>query len=91
MARGENSGALPDMRAYAAALQVMLRKRSPEAYRAFLREWSGVHERGVAERLAKQDDAALRLRIERMILDSPALADLHESERDYVERDSRKR
>ncbi len=87
MARGDNSGALPDMRAYAAALQAMLRKRSPEAYRAFLREWSDMHERGVAERLAKQNDATLRLRIERMILDTPALSDLHESARAYIERD----
>ena len=77
---------LPDMRRYAAALKDMLRKRSPAAYREFLREWSDVHERGVAERLGSQDDAALRLRIERMILDTPALSDLHESALDYVER-----
>ena len=75
---------VPDMREYAAALQKMLRQRSPEAYRAFLRTWRDVHERGVAERLAKQDDAALRLRIERMILDTPRLADLHESARAYI-------
>ena len=91
MARGENGGVLPDMRAYAAALQAMLRKRSPEAYRAFLREWSDVHERGVAERLAKQDDATLRLRIERMILDMPALADLHESAQAFIDGESGKR
>ena len=77
---------LPDMRGYAAALVEMLRRRSPAAYRAFLRKWRDVHDRGVAERLGKQDDAALRLRIERMILETPALADLHESARDYVER-----
>ena len=81
---GEERG-LPDMREYALALQTMLRQRSPEAYRAFLRRWREVHERGVAERLAGQDDAALRLRIERMILDTPALAELHESARQYVE------
>lgn len=75
----------PDMRKYAQALQVMLRQRSPAAYRAFLKTWSDVHERGVAERLAKQDDAMLRTRIERMILDLPALADLHESAREYLE------
>lgn len=80
---------LPDMRAYAAALREMLRQRSPEVYRVFLRKWRDVHERGVAERLAKQDDAALRLRIERMILDTPALTDLHESARAYVEQHAR--
>ena len=75
----------PDMRKYAQALQVMLRQRSPAAYRAFLKTWSDVHERGVAERLAKQDDAMLRTRIERMILDLPALADFHESAREHLE------
>jgi hypothetical protein len=72
------------MRRYAEELRAMLRKRSPQAYRAFLRTWRDVHERGVAERLAQQSDAALRLRIERMILDIPALSDLHASARDYV-------
>ena len=81
-----DSERLPDMRGYAAALREMLRKRSPAAYREFLREWRAVHERGVAQRLGSQDDAALRLRIERMILDTPALSDLHESARAYVER-----
>jgi hypothetical protein len=81
-----DSERLPDMRAYAAALREMLRKRSPAAYREFLREWKEVHERGVAERLGSQDDAALRLRIERMILDTPALEDLHASAREYVAR-----
>ena len=75
----------PDMRKYAQALQVMLRQRSPAAYRAFLKTWSDVHERGVAERLAKQDDATLRTRIERMILDLPALAHLHESATEHLE------
>ena len=77
---------LPDMRGYAAALTEMLRKRSPAAYREFLRKWADVHEKGVAQRLGSQDDVALRLRIERMILDLPALSDLHESARAYVER-----
>ena len=75
---------LPDMSEYARALQEMLRQRSPAAYRAFLRTWRDVHDRGVVERLSKQDDAALRLRIERMILDTPALEDLHESAQDYL-------
>lgn len=74
----------PDVRQYARELQEMLRQRSPAAYRTFLRKWADVHERGVAERLAKQGDAALRLRLERMILDTPALADLHDSARAYV-------
>ena len=85
---GAEEGPLPDMRGYAKALQEMLRQRSPEAYRAFLRKWRDVHDRGVANRLVSQDDATLRLRIERMILDTPALADLHESARQYVDRNS---
>ena len=78
------SPAPPDMRQYARELQQMLRQRSPAAYRAFLAEWRDVHERGVAERLARQSDAALRLRLERMILDLPALSDLHDAARAYV-------
>ncbi|MGH2352671.1 MAG: hypothetical protein ACRDI2_03500 [Chloroflexota bacterium] len=74
----------PDVRRYAQELQAMLRQRSPQAYRAFLREWRDLHQRGVADRLATMDDAALRLRLERMILDMPALADLHESARAYL-------
>lgn len=62
----------------------MLRQRSPAAYRAFLQKWSGLHEGSAAKRLAAQDDAALRLRLERMILDLPTLSDLHESARDYI-------
>jgi hypothetical protein len=62
----------------------MLRRRNPAAYREFLQQWGDLHERGVAGRLAGLDDAALRLRIERMILDIPALADLHDSAREYV-------
>ena len=74
------------MRRYARELHEMLRQRSPAAYRTFLRKWADVHERGVADRLAKQSDAALRLRLERMILDTPALTDLHESAREYFAR-----
>ena len=76
----------PDVRAYAQELQAMLRQRSPQAYRAFLRKWRDLHQRGVADRLASQSDAALRLHLERMILDMPALADLHESARAYLDR-----
>jgi hypothetical protein len=75
----------PDMRQYAQELQAMLRQRSPAAYRAFLRRWRDLHEGGVADRLARLDDITLRLRIERMILDLPALSDLHESARAYLE------
>jgi hypothetical protein len=74
------------MRLYARALVEMLRERSPEAYRGFLRKWGGVHERGVAERLARLDDEVLRVRIERMILDTSALSELHESAREYLDR-----
>jgi hypothetical protein len=73
-----------DLKVYARELQAMLRRRSPSEYRAFLARWRSLHERGAAERLAAQDDAALRLRMERMILDLPALADLHESAREYL-------
>ena len=79
-----DDGREPDMRQYARALQGMLRQRSPAAYRAFLTRWRDVHERGVAERLAEQSDAALRLRLERMILDTPSLSDLHDDARGYV-------
>jgi hypothetical protein len=72
------------IRRYAQELQAMLRQRDPQAYRAFLRRWRDLHQGGVADRLAAQDDASLRLRVERMILDTPALADLHESARAYV-------
>jgi hypothetical protein len=73
-----------DIRRYAQELQAMLQQRDPQAYRDFLRRWRDLHQSGVADHLAAQDDAALRLRIERMILDTPALADLHESARAYV-------
>jgi hypothetical protein len=72
------------MRSYAADLQAMLRQRSPAAYRAFLTRWRDMHERGVAQHLVAMDDAALRLRIERMILDLPALADLHDAAWEYL-------
>jgi hypothetical protein len=74
----------PDVRAYAEELHAMLRLRSPDAYRVFLAKWRGLLERGVADRLIAQSDAALRLRIERMILDLPALADVHDSATEYL-------
>ncbi len=73
------------MRQYAQELQAMLRQRSPAMYRAFLSRWRDVHERGAAERLGKLPDDALRLRIEQMILGLPALADLHDAARRYVD------
>lgn len=78
-------GSAPSLQEYAKEMVVMLRQRSPAAYRAFLSKWSHVHEGNVANRLMKLDDAALRLRIERMILDTPTLADLHASARAYIE------
>jgi hypothetical protein len=74
-----------DTRRYAAELRAMLRQRDPAAYRAFLVRWRDLHERGAAQRLAQLDDAALRQRIERMIIDLPALADLHPSARAYLD------
>ena len=62
----------------------MLRTRDPQAYRAFIRTWRDLHQRGAAERLLAMDDAALRLRMEHMILSTPALADMHEAARQYV-------
>ncbi|HEV2123941.1 MAG TPA: hypothetical protein VGW38_14345 [Chloroflexota bacterium] len=79
------------MQGYAKEMVAMLRQRSPAGYRAFLRKWSHIHEGSVADRLMKLDDAALRLRIERMILDSPALGDLHASARAYVEQHTAER
>ena len=82
--RGELPGSGPDVKRYVQALQAMLRERSPRAYRAFLQHWRDLHQRGAAERLLAMDDATLRWRIERMILDIPTLADLHESARAYL-------
>jgi hypothetical protein len=63
----------------------MLRLRSPAAYRAFVERWRDLHQRGAAERLLAMDDAALRRRLEHMILDTPDLADLHASARAYLD------
>ncbi len=81
------TGSEPDaavLRQYVEELRAMLRQRSPQAYRAFLHRWRDLHQRGVASRLAAMDDAALRWRIEHMILEQPELADLHESARAYL-------
>jgi hypothetical protein len=75
----------PDVAQYARELQEMLRQRSPDAYRAFLRKWRDLHQRGAAAALLAADDDTLRLRLERMILDLPALADLHASARAYLD------
>lgn len=75
----------PDVRQYAQEMQSVLRARTPAAYRAFLRKWRDLHDGGVADRLIAQDDAALQRRIERMILDLPPLADLHDSARAYLD------
>ncbi|MBI3974111.1 MAG: hypothetical protein HY332_22765 [Chloroflexi bacterium] len=74
----------PDVKRYAQELQSMLRRRDPAAYRAFIRKWRDLHQRGAAERLLAMSDEALRLRIEHMILDMPTLSDLHESAREYL-------
>ncbi len=63
----------------------MLRTRDPRAYRAFIGKWQDLHQRGAAERLLAMDDEALRLRMEHMILSTPALADLHAAAREYVD------
>ncbi len=67
----------PDLRRYVQDLLATLRTRDPAAYRAFVARWRDLHQRGAAERLLAMDDDALRLRMERMILDNPALTELH--------------
>ena len=80
-----NSSPGPDLGPYIKDLQEMLRQRSPGAYRAFIARWRDLHQPGAAGRLLAMDDSALRLRIERMILDAPGLADLHAAAREYLE------
>jgi hypothetical protein len=75
---------VPDVRRYAVEMPEMLRRRDPQVYRAFIRKWRDLHQRGAAERLLAMDDAGLRLRMEHMILSTPSLADLHESARAYI-------
>ena len=75
----------PDVRRYAQEMQIMLRRRDPQAYRAFIRKWRDLHQRGAAEQLLAMDDAALRLRMEHMILSTPVLTDLHPSAREYID------
>src|SRR5258708_22012978 len=75
----------PDVRRYVVELTEMLRQRDPAAYRDFVRRWHDLHQRGAAEKLVAMDDASLRARIERMILDTATLADLHDSARAYLE------
>lgn len=71
-----------DVQEYIRDLHATLRQRDVAAYRQLLERWRGLHESGVADRLLGLDDDALRRRIYRMILDTPALADLHpEAER----------
>ena len=81
---GERRQAAPDVRRYAQEMQDMLRQRDPVAYRAFIRKWRDLHQRGAADQLLRMDDAALRLRLEHMILSTPSLADLHDSARRYI-------
>jgi hypothetical protein len=78
------AGPEPDLTRYREDLLAMLPLRSPGAYRAFVRRWRDLLQRGAAERLLAMDDAALRRRLEHMILDAPPLADLHESARAYL-------
>ncbi|HVG97345.1 MAG TPA: hypothetical protein VNK05_10620 [Chloroflexota bacterium] len=74
----------PDLRRYVQDLLATLRTREPAAYRAFVARWRELHQRGAAEQLLASDDAALRLRMERMILDNPVLTELHGTARDYL-------
>jgi hypothetical protein len=81
----QHGASAPDVRRYAQEMTNMLRQRDPQAYRAFIRQWRDLHQRGAAEQLLAMDDAALRLRMEHMILSTSALQDLHPSAREYIE------
>jgi hypothetical protein len=76
---------MPDVRDYAREMHEVLRTRDPAAYRDFVNRWRDLHQRGAAERLLATDERALRVRMEHMILDQPALADLHEAARSFLE------
>lgn len=78
--RGAPGGSMvpPDLSRYRLELAAMIRTGSADAYRAFLREWSDLHQRGVAERLITMDDAALLVRIARMALSDRNLSDAHD-------------
>lgn len=67
----------PDLGRYRLELAAMIRTGSADAYRLFLREWSDLHQRGVAERLITMEDQALVVRIARMALSDQNLADTH--------------
>ena len=68
----------PDLSRYRLDLAVMIRTGSATGYRAFLREWSDLHQRGVAERLLTMDDHALEVRMARMALSDQSLSDTHD-------------
>ncbi len=68
----------PDLGRYRRELAAMIRTGSASAYRDFLREWSDLHQRGVAERLITMDDVSLMVRIARMALSDQTLSDTHE-------------
>ena len=48
----------PDVRRYAQEMQTMLRRRDPQAYRAFIRKWRDLHELPYSA----EDEEYLRLR-----------------------------
>ncbi len=72
------SAVLPDLSRYRLGLAAMIRTGSADGYRAFLREWADLHQRGVAERLITMDDRALEVRMARMGLSDPSLSDTHD-------------
>ncbi len=74
----DGSAVPPDLGRYRRELAAMIRTGSAGAYRDFLREWSDLHQRGVADRLITMDDASLMVRIARMALSDQTLSDTHE-------------
>jgi hypothetical protein len=70
-----------DVSRYRRALSECVRRQDPDAYRQFVRDWSGLIQKGAAERLVLMGDDALRERLARMALDDPDLADVHASAR----------
>lgn len=62
---------------YRTELAACVRRQDPEAYRRFVASWRDLIQKGAADRLVAMDDDALSIRLARMALDDPDLADIH--------------
>ena len=71
---------------YRRALSACVRLQDPSAYRDFVHEWSGLIQRGAADRLVQMDDDALAVRLARMALDDSELTDVHPRARATLKR-----